>query len=521
MKKAHLKKIRVVVALVFFLSLVFIFLDFRKLLPEFFYDSITFLQFIPSFLKFITVFSITYLGFIIILVLTVLFGRIYCSAICPLGILQDIILWFKKKIKKKFRYKFSRPLDYLRYPFLALPVITFLAGTVFFIGLLDPFSNFGRIISNLLQPLYIGLNNAGAWILEKVRIYFLYPEEISYAVPVTFIFTVFILVLITWMSLKRGRLYCNTICPVGTLLGLLARISLFRIQIIDNRCTRCGQCSFACKSTCISIKDLTVDFSRCVGCYNCISICPEDAIKYLNPGKQNAANPELDKGRRKVIASIGLLFTGIFGLRKSLSAQDVPQNKQPTEIEPEKHFAVTPPGSLGIGHYTSTCTACHLCVSACPTQVLQPSFLEYGITGLMQPHMDYETNYCNEECVICSEVCPSGAILSLSAEAKKTVQIWQVCLILENCVVYTDHTACGSCSEHCPTQAVRMVPFMGNLTIPEIRPEICVGCGACEHACPTRPFRAIYVDGHYIHQVAKKPEEEELEQPAIEEDFPF
>ena len=139
----------------------------------------------------------------------------------------------------------------------------------------------------------------------------------------------------------------------------------------------------------------------------------------------------------------------------------------------------------------------------------------------MQPYMDYATDYCNFDCVICSEVCPTGAILSLSAEDKKTVQIGQVSLILENCVVYTDHTACGSCSEHCPTQAVRMIPFIGELTIPEIRPEICVGCGACEHACPTRPFRAIYVDGHYYHQVALKPDEEELEQPVLEEDFPF
>lgn len=521
MKQVHFKKIRVIVALIFFLLLTFIFLDFRKLLPEIFYDSVNWLQFIPSLLKFITVISISSLGFIVVLVLTLLFGRIYCSAICPLGILQDLILWLRKKIKKKYRYKFSKPVDYLRYPFLALPIIAFLAGTVFFINLLDPFSNFGRILSDLLQPLYIGLNNIGAWILGKMNIFLLYPQEISFAGPVLYIFPLFILVLIIWMSLKQGRLYCNTVCPVGTLLGLLSRISLFRIRIIESRCTQCGQCSFACKSTCIRIKDFSVDFSRCVGCFNCISVCPEDAIKYQAPKRNSTISTEADHGRRKAVSAIGLLLISIFGSTRSLKAQDVPQNTKPTEIEPEKHFAVTPPGSLGIEHFTSTCTACHLCISACPTKVLQPSFLEYGLTGLMQPHMDYVTNYCNFDCVICSEVCPSGAILPLSAEAKKTVQIGQVSLILENCVVYTDHTACGSCSEHCPTQAVRMVPFMGELTIPEIRPEICVGCGACEHACPTRPFRAIYVDGHYHHQVAQKPEEEELEQPVIEEDFPF
>jgi ferredoxin len=152
--------------------------------------------------------------------------------------------------------------------------------------------------------------------------------------------------------------------------------------------------------------------------------------------------------------------------------------------------------------------------------VLQPSVFEYGLTGIMQPFMDYETDYCTFECIICSEVCPTGAILSLTLEAKKTLQIGKVNLILDNCVVKTDNTACGSCSEHCPTQAVRMVQYIGELTIPEIRPELCVGCGACEHACPTRPFRAIYVDGNYIHQTALVNKEEKLEETVIEE-FPF
>jgi ferredoxin len=565
----HLKKIRVIIALIFFLFIVFLLIDFRKLLPEAFYDSILYLQFVPSLLKFISAVSIATLGFFAVIILTALFGRVYCSAICPLGILQDCILWIKKRVKRKFRYRFSSPIDYLRYPFLALPVIAYLAGTVLFVSLLDPFSNFGRIISNFLQPVYIFLNNTGAKLLEKVNIFFLYPEDIFLSGWIAYMFPVFILGLITWMSLKWGRLYCNTICPVGTFLGLLSRISVFRIKMIEDKCTKCGKCVFACKSTCINIKEQKVDFSRCVGCFNCISVCPEDAIKYLAPVRQKSLPQETDDTRRKILVSAGLLllslivskrstlaqgvkstFTGDVNPRtaqdfKSRIAQDIksssnkdvkpslpqevnsglpqeiPHNKVPTTIEPEKHYTVTPPGSLGIEHFTDTCTACHLCVSACPTQVLQPSIFEYGIMGLMQPYMDYVTNYCNFECVICSEVCPTGAILSLTMEAKKTVQIGKVNLILDNCVVKTDNTACGSCSEHCPTQAVHMVPYIGELTIPEIRPEICVGCGACEHACPTRPFRAIYVDGNYVHETALLLEEEELEVKPAEEEFPF
>ncbi len=562
MRQYHLKKIRVIIALIFFLFIVFFFLDFRKLLPEAFYDTVLYLQFVPSLLKFISAVSITTLGFVAVIILTALFGRVYCSAVCPMGILQDCVLWIKKRFKRKFRYRFYSPMNYLRYPFLALPVIAYLAGTVFFITLLDPYSNFGRIVSDFLQPVYIFLNNTGARMLEKVNVFFLYPENSSMSGWAAYIFPAFILGLIIWMSLKWGRLYCNTICPVGTLLGLLSGISLFRIKIVEDRCTKCGKCAFTCKATCINIKKQNVDFSRCVGCFNCISACPEDAVRYLAPVRQKSRPQETDDLRRKMLVSGGFLFLGLFGLGKytfargsrSFMAQGVnsgtsgsprsgllqnnrfgsdtlqglkstlpkvvPHNKVPTTIEPEKHFTVTPPGSLGIRHFTDTCTACHLCISACPTQVLQPSVFEYGIMGLMQPYMDYETNYCNFECVICSEVCPTGAILSLTLEAKKTVQIGKVNLILPNCVVKTDNTACGSCSENCPTQAVHMVPYTGELTIPEIKPEICVGCGACEHACPVRPFRAIYVDGNYEHKVAQLPDQEKLEEQVIEE-FPF
>ena len=134
--------------------------------------------------------------------------------------------------------------------------------------------------------------------------------------------------------------------------------------------------------------------------------------------------------------------------------------------------------------------------------------------------MDYHKGFCNYECIRCIEVCPSGALLPLTPEAKKLTQIGKVNFIKENCIVETEKTDCGACSEHCPTKAVQMVPYTGNLVIPEINNEICVGCGACEYACPTKPYKAIFVDGNPVHQDAKKPEEEELQVQELEE-FPF
>jgi ferredoxin len=467
--------------------------------------------------------------------------------------MQDIILRIKKRFRRKSRFRFSAPVNWLRYPFLALAVISFLAGTIFLVNLLDPFSNFGRIVSDFFRPLYILTNNTGAKLLEKVNVFLLYPEDITLSRLAVYVFPSLLLGVVIWMSLKWGRLYCNTICPVGTLLGLFSRVSIFKIKIIGQSCTRCGKCASDCKANCIDINEQKIDFSRCVGCFNCLRACPEDAVRYLALSFQRAPSSAVDNSRRKMIAASGIMLAGILGLWKFAAAgslnsrtaasnlfrrinqaslgdtlkkpgsalpRPAPHNKIPTKIEPDKHFTVTPPGSLGIGHFTKTCTACHLCISACPSQVLQPSVFEYGLTGIMQPFMDYETDYCTFECIICSEVCPTGAILSLTLEAKKTLQIGKVNLILDNCVVKTDNTACGSCSEHCPTQAVRMVQYIGELTIPEIRPELCVGCGACEHACPTRPFRAIYVDGNYIHQTALVNKEEKLEETVIEE-FPF
>ncbi len=541
MHQRRLKTIRVILALVFILATGFIFIDFRELLPVGLITGITFLQLIPSLLNFMTGFGLAASGFIIVLVLTALFGRVYCSAICPLGIFQDMVSWIRKKTRKKFRYRFGKAQDLWRYGFLVLPLLILgIARSLIGINLLDPYSIFGRISSDLFQPVYLWMNNRIAGILEGMNVYFLYPENITPARGLTYVVPSFMLVLIIWFSFTKGRLYCNTVCPVGTLLGLLSRRSVFRIRMIDEQCTRCGKCAIACKASCIRVKTLEVDFSRCVGCYNCISVCPEDAIKYLSSGppapalRGNHAGPShaagpVDPGRRDALARMiasGAALSG-FGLpavgqeTETDSTQILIENKVPTEIEPVRNFPVTPPGSLGIGHFTSRCTPCHLCVSVCPTTVLQPSIKEYGWSGILQPHMDYSTNYCNFECTLCADVCPTGAILSLSSEAKKTTQMGQVQLILENCVVYAENTACGSCSEHCPTQAVTMVPYREGLTLPEIVPEICVGCGACEYACPVRPFKAIYVDGHQFHQIAQQPPEEELEQPDLEEEFPF
>ncbi len=526
MSNRALKWTRILISLFFFLFISFIFIDFGNNVSEETINKILYLQFFPSLLKFIKTLSFAALGFAIVIILTALFGRVYCSYLCPLGVLQDIIIFIKGRFTRNgYRFRFKKALNILRYTILGILIIFLFTGSIFFINLLDPYSIFGRFSADLFRPLYVGLNNLSVSILEHFEIYYFYPYELKKLslsllwLPASFF------ILITGLSLISGRLYCNTVCPVGTLLGLLSRISVFKIRIDKTICTKCGKCMFVCKANCINIKEQKVDFSRCVGCYNCIATCPEDAINYrhTNNKKQEIATSETDYKKRQFLLNTFLFIGGLFGF-KSI-AQDYPYQSNQDKNKPipvKRNHPITPPGSLNIEHFKNACTACHLCVNACPTDVLQPVLFDYGLSGMLQPKMDYFASYCNYSCTVCSEVCPTGAILPITEKEKKTTQIGIAQFLKQNCIVYKDNTACGACAEHCPTTAVTMVPYGDGLKIPEMRPEICIGCGACEYACPAEPHKAIYVKSNTDHQLAKEPpKEESLKAPDEEEDFPF
>lgn len=519
MRSSALKHIRVIISVLVLSALAALFLDFRGLIPEEVFGPALYLQFVPSLLKFIIAGAAAATGFIVIMILTVLTGRTYCSFLCPLGITQDVVSRIGGVFKRRFRkYGYKKPYTILRYFILILCIGIMLIGGVYALTILDPYSIFGRFMTYFAKPAVLFLNNQLAALFANFDIYSVYKIDIKavelavYAVPAAF------LLLVGFLSMAYGRLYCNSVCPVGTFLGLLSKVSLFRIKFDDSLCTRCGRCSSSCKSSCIDFLNRHVDTSRCVNCFNCIDVCSEDAISYglvRIKKDENPAGP--DKSRRQFIAGSLVLLTGSSQL---LRAQDTtPKPTKDSTVKEDKLYPVSPPGSAGIESFTSRCTACSLCVSACPTSVLQPSVNEYGFAGLMQPRMDNHRGFCNYECTLCTDICPTGAIMPLLPEAKKLVQIGKAVFIKDNCIVNTERTACGACSEHCPTKACTMVHFEGSLRIPEVIDEICIGCGACEYACPTRPYRAIFVDGNPVHEIAKKPEVKQLEVKI--DDFPF
>jgi ferredoxin len=517
-----LKKIRIAVSLFTFCLVTFYFLDFADLLPKQLH-ILTDLQFIPALL------AVNIIALGIVLGLTILFGRVYCSSICPMGVLQDVVDRVAKKFHRKKKYPALKERRFLRWSIVTLTMVAFFSGVSIVVSILDPYSAFGRIATTILKPVYLEGNNIIAWISNYYENYRFYKVDVfvtSFPALAVAGLTLFVIV---FLSYKWGRLYCNTVCPVGTVLGFVSRFSVFKIRINNEKCNSCSLCSLKCKSSCIDATTKTIDYSRCVDCFNCIEVCNRKAMSFAwapskkRPSVVEKKDKETDLPRRKFFA---FLILGI-GSAKSLFGKNPDDStKAPKEIFTshnvpfKREHPVTPPGSVDVKRFNSSCTACHLCVSKCPSNVLTPTFLEYGLIGMLQPAMQFQHGYCNYKCTICTEICPNDALEKITEKQKKTLQVGHVHFIKENCVTVTDGTDCGACSEHCPTQAVSMQPYKGDLRIPVIDQNLCVGCGGCEYICPTRPYRAIYVVGNPVHKQAKIPEEKEQKKIEVN-DFGF
>jgi ferredoxin len=519
MSSSVLRRIRIVFSTLVFIFFFLVFVDFKSIIPANYINILNFFQFVPSVLKYYDLRTLAAGGFLIVILLTFITGRTYCSFLCPLGIGQDLTSRIGGRIRKKFRrYGFKRPFTILRYTILAVTLIVTLVWGIYMITLLDPYSIFARFMTFFAKPVIIMLNNFVAGILGKFDIYSLsnIPVKgfplIVYAIPAAFF------ILIGGLSLTKGRLYCNMICPVGTLLGLISKVSILRIKFNETDCTRCGRCSMRCKSSCIDFLKHNVDITRCVSCFNCIHTCQDKAISYGIVNFKKKVH-ETDENKRKVIAGSLLL---LFGFSRVSKAQDkkAPTPKKDSTVRENKTYPVCPPGGGSIADFNKDCTACSLCINVCPNGVLQPAYKQYGIAGMLQPVMDYHKSFCTYNCTKCTEICPTNALHLLVLDAKKLTQLGKSKFIKDNCIVKTEKTACGACSESCPTKAVHMIPYEGNLVIPEVTEDICIGCGHCEFACPTVPYKAIFVDGNSVHVSAKKPEnvKSDIKTPV---EFPF
>ena len=488
-----LRKIRMILAGVFFVLITLLFLDFTGTLHHWL-SWLAKIQFLPA------VMALNVVVVVALLLLTLVFGRIYCSIICPLGVFQDVLARFRRK---KNKYSYSKEVKWLRYPVLAVFIIATVAGIGSLFQLLAPYSAYGRIATMIFQPVWKFGNNVLAEIAERADSYAFYSVDTWMRSLPVFIIAAVTLVVLFVLAWRGGRTYCNTICPVGTILSFFARFSWLKIYFDEDNCKNCSMCSKNCKAACIDYKNHKVDYSRCVVCGNCIDSCKFGALKYSSRASKSRESSEaspVDTSRRSFLLASAMV-AGAAMAQKKEKLMDGGLAELEDKVAPARQTPLTPPGSLSFQHFAQHCTGCQLCVSECPNEVLRPSS---DLMHLMLPIMSYEHGHCRPECTRCSEVCPAGAIMTVDKEEKSSIQIGHAIWIKKNCVPITDEVECGNCARHCPAGAIEMVPLDENdeesPMIPAINEAACIGCGACEYVCPSRPFSAIYVEGHEVHK---------------------
>ncbi len=461
-----LRTLRIILATLSFLSITLLFCTFATPLHPYL-SWLAHLQFLPALL------ALNFLIVALLILATLVFGRIYCSIVCPLGVLQDIFSSFRRK---KRRFSFSHEKRWLRYTVFVLFVLAICFGLQTIVAFIAPYSAFSRIASSIFSP------------------------SRTLTISIVSLLTAIVLFVFAWLG---GRTYCNTFCPVGTLLSFFARYSLIKIRINDDKCVSCGLCARSCKAACIDSAHHSIDYSRCIACGNCIHHCHSHALAYTLPQRQKKKDdhptPPIDQGRRAFLVGTALATAATI-LADDNKKVDGGLAVIEDKTNPTRHTPITPPGSLSLRNFHLHCTACQLCVTNCPNHVLTPST---DLSTFMQPTMSYTQGYCRTKCNTCSQLCPTGAIRPISIEEKVSIQIGHAVWVKKNCVVLRDNVQCWACAGHCPTSAIRLVPISDDedsLLIPSIDVSLCIGCGECEYLCPSRPLSAIYVEGHEIHR---------------------
>ena len=604
-----LRIIRITLAAICFVAVTLLFLDFTGTLHLWF-GWLAKIQFLPA------VLALNFVVIAILLVLTLLFGRIYCSVICPLGIFQDCVSNLSSRRKgKKARFSYSKEIKWLRYGVLVLFVIALVAGLNALVALLAPYSAYGRMVQSLLAPVWQWGNNLLAWIAERQDSYAFVTKDVWLKSLPTLIVAAVTFVVVVALAWRNGRTYCNTICPVGTTLSFFSRFAMFRPVIDKSKCKSCHACERKCKAACIDVDNHKIDYSRCVDCFDCIDSCRLGALKYrfawgrgVGSGSTGAKTPQnapvgskmtsdeskngqnrssevpasvastssapesvvrqgsptaevtdngkgvstidatspvaepvvrqgsptaevtdngkgvstidatspvaepveaTDKGRRAFLVGGAAVIGGslLSSIPMRAEEEEIKDKKRDggfAEVLPKKapnrKTPITPFGSESVEKFYKHCTACQLCVTVCPNNVLRPSS---RLEHLMQPEMSFEKGYCRPECVKCSEVCPAGAILKITPEEKTEWKVGTAGVDYDLCVVNRDGVSCGNCAHHCPVGAIRMVrknpDDEKSPRIPSVNEEKCIGCGACENLCPSRPISAITVNGYSVH----------------------
>ncbi|MBW2732142.1 MAG: 4Fe-4S binding protein [Deltaproteobacteria bacterium] len=457
-----------------------------------------------------------------VLALTLLLGRVFCGWICPLGTLQQFTSWLFNIRKNNARFDANRYRPIFRLKTIILVVLLVLAAFgMLQIGLLDPICLLTRSIVTAAQPaMDSALPSSLSWLSSAPGA----PEQRVFDGAW---FTGGLLVTILGLTLLIPRFFCRVLCPLGALLGVLSRFSLWRIERDVTQCTDCDLCLRACEGA--SDPHDALRKSECFVCFNCIDDCPESALTFARAplpikdqiegslrqgtatlfGKKvlskrpetEIKGPDLPRRRWVLAGALGVMAFPFIRLSNAVTKRGY--NKK----------AIRPPGSVQESEFLKRCIKCEQCINVCPTNVLQPAtFKQAGIEGLWTPTMNFRVGFCQYNCTLCSEVCPTGAIQKTSLERKLgrgeykkegPIRLGTAFYDRGRCLPWAMETPCVVCEEVCPVSPKAIGGVTETITRhdgktvtlkkPVIRPELCIGCGICERECPVTDEPAVYV----------------------------
>ncbi|MBP1608801.1 MAG: hypothetical protein H6Q04_1036 [Acidobacteria bacterium] len=459
---------------------------------------------------------------LILVVGTIFIGRFFCGWICPLGTINHFFSSFKPERRGKKRVdanhykKWMAAKYYLLFVLIALSVFTSLQT-----GLLDPIPFLMRSISTSILP---AMNTVLRWGLDSLYdsnigmlqslsdagYFMLGTNLLSYKPQYYHLgFLIGILFLTVLVSNRFiTRFWCRGICPLGALLGLLSRYSIFGMQKNQAKCDDCSLCTMHCQGACDPQGKTPWRQAECHLCFNCDSVCPKDAIQFKFFPRLDPQSIKVlpDLSRRRVMESFAAGFVALPLFRSSLGLS---KNRNDRLIRP--------PGSLEEEDFLARCIRCGQCMKICPTNAIQPAFVEAGIEGLWTPMLVMRVGYCEYNCVLCSDVCPTGAIWKITEAEKlgksygtgrsprkaKPISIGTAFFDRGRCLPWAMDIPCIVCEEFCPTspkaiwtaeeQVTRSDGTPITLQRPRVDVDLCVGCGVCEHMCPVQDRPAVYI----------------------------
>jgi ferredoxin len=440
---------------------------------------------------------------LIVIIIAIFIGRAFCGWVCPLGTLNHFIsaLWTKRK--KRVEYiSYQRAKYYVLAGLLACACTTSLQ-----VGLLDPLCILFRGLALSFEP---GLSYSLTQVLDTLSqgkglfqdVSNMIYQILGHILPSKGFhfhqawFLGLILFGVLFMNRVMGRFWCRFLCPLGALLGLFAKLSLLRKDIDTKKCSKCRRCLTNCGGALTIEENIGWRGSECILCFNCEANCPQNAIysKFYNLKRDPYLGIDID--RRKMLTSSigGTLF--------------FPIARASTSIIGENPYLIRPPGVLSESEFIKRCVKCGQCIKICPTNALHPTLFEAGLEGIWTPILIPRIGYCEYSCILCSTVCPTGAIPKIT-EAEKTgkkgppIKMGLAFYNRGRCLPWAAGISCIVCEEFCPTspkaiwfKEVTWQDQKGKekrIKRPYVNPKRCIGCGTCENICPLKPAPGIYV----------------------------